>query len=267
MAKRAGWSVLLAMTATLWWQSSCSAQAFFPLERVDDTVWDTQVHVVLSSATTDSVDVVDPIDDDVDTTEHDTNYTIVNEVTNVVDGGSNAESTAIAEAEILPAASSWMTLAQCITSISGLWDLNTSTSGYAGVTNNQDAEAAGSFEVLANPSYPSVTLGTAHVTFTVIFDSPGWDEGEIHMTCGERAFDISYANGWYMVAQLEDQEGGQGPIGGTLEFTASFDVEVGDIINASASVSGSGSTAVFFGDSDSAIPGISVNTSFYISER
>jgi hypothetical protein len=266
MAKRTGWYVLMAMAATLWWQSSCSAQAFFPLQRVDDTVWDTKVHVVLGSSTTDSVDVVDPVDDGIDSTEHDTNYTIVNEATSAVDGDSNAESTAIAEAEILPAASSWMMLAQCITSISGLWDLNTSATGYAAAGSDQDAEAAGSFEVLANASYPSATLGTAHVTFTIILESPGWSEGEIHMTCGDTAYDVRFSEDYYSVDQAEGMEG-SGPFGGTLVFTDSFDVEVGDVIKVSASISGSGGNSVYFGDSDSKIPGVSVNTSVYVSER
>ncbi|MDB5347243.1 MAG: hypothetical protein JWP89_5620 [Schlesneria sp.] len=270
MAKRTGWYVLMAMAATLWWQSSCSAQAFFPLLRVDDMVWDTKVHVVLESSTTDSVDVVDPVNDTNDSTDHDTNFTIVNEITSAVAGNSNAESNAIAEAEILPAASSWMMLGQCISSIGGLWDLNTSSSGYAAIVNNQCSRACGRFEILENSSSPSTTLGTMQVTFTIDFNSVDWDEGEIHMSCNGAFVDLTYADGFYTVegnlagnGNIEDSGVASGPV----VFTAFMDVEVGDVFCAKSKVSGSKTESVFFTDSDSAIPSLSVNTSFYVSER
>lgn len=267
MVHRPVWIALVVAT-TLWWSNSCCAQAFFPLLRVDDTAYDTTVRLKLNSGANNRVDVTETVDGPA--IDHDDYLTIINEASTAVDGDSLSISSGIAEAQILPLVDCWMMSAECIASIGGAWVLDASETGYAGFVNNQFASSSGSVEILPNPSYPEVTLGELQVTFTIVPSSVAWDTTYLYMSCGNSSIFITFDGAYYTA---EGYLEGYGSIeesdifGAPLVYTATQNVEVSEVIQATAEVNGEGTGAVFFGDSESELPGLSAAASFYVTER
>ncbi|MDB5345868.1 MAG: hypothetical protein JWP89_4245 [Schlesneria sp.] len=253
---------LLAVIAPLFCQSDCPGQAFFPLQRVNNNSDAAKVVVKLrSDAAAPGFPPATGLA--VDDTTTDVNLAINADDSTAISGGSTAISESNSEAEILPSYDASAAGAECIAFLGGIMSCNLATGGAATITNNQDSTAQGTFKVLPNPTYPSVTGGTLQITFDVDIASFPWNGGEISASVGTASIYFFTSGGsYYSVVNLngtpEYDFGAIDDASGT--FTTTRSVAVNDTLTVRSHVSGTLNNATV-----TAVPSATVTTSIYVT--